>query len=167
MSNDKPIETVLRKRFSRIQILESHTLDNTEECLVLTHNQLLDALDFLKQDPDTRLDLLVDISAIHHTKPPKKSERTTNFAAPYFEVFYLFRSTKLRYRLRVSVVIAEKLASLPTITGAFPSADWLERELFDMFGIFFEGHPDLRRLLLFENFNGHPLRKDYEESFQS
>lgn len=156
MKPDHAIESILRKRFPRIHILAS-TQGPSYERLLIEKQHLIDAMQFLQQDPDTQFDLLVDISAIHHIES----------SGGFFEVFYLLRSTRLRYQLGVSVHVPEMMGSLPTITAVYTSANWLERELWDMFGVFVEGHPDLKRLLLFEGFNGHPLRKDYEESLQS
>jgi len=150
------IESILRKRFPRIHVLAS-TQGPSYERLLIGKEHLIDAMQFLQQDPDTQFDMLVDISAIHHIQSTER----------FFEVFYLVRSTRLRYQLGVSVNVLEVMASLPTITPIYAGANWLERELWDMFGVFVEGHPDLKRLLLFEEFNGHPLRKDYEEPLQS
>lgn len=165
MSLETPVETVLRKRFSRIQIVESLSNEH-EEHLVLRQRHLLDALDFLQKDPDTHLNLLVDISAVHHHESAKGLYANPP-QTPFFEVFYVLRSTRLKYRLRISVFVSEEEPLMPTVTATFPNANWLEREMWDLFGIFIEGHPDMRRLLLPKDFTGHPLRKDYEESFQS
>lgn len=156
MKPEHAIESILRKRFPRISVLES-TLGPSYERLLISQQHLIDAMEFLQQDPDTQFDLLVDISAIHHIESKDR----------FFEVFYLLRSTRLRYQLSVRVNVPEVIGSLPSLTPIYPSANWLERELWDLFGIFVEGHPDLKRLLLFEGFDGHPLRKDYEESLQS
>ncbi len=80
---------------------------------------------------------------------------------PRFEVVYHLASIEHRVRLRVKVRIAGEKASVPTVRTVWPVADWLEREVWDLFGIVFEGHPDLRRLLMPEDWEGHPLRKDY------
>ncbi len=80
--------------------------------------------------------------------------------SPRFDVVYHFLNLVSQERLRVKVPVAEDQA-VPSLVPLFKCADWSEREVFDMFGISFEGHPDLRRLLLWEDFPGHPLRKDY------
>lgn len=149
MSLDKPVETVLRKRFSRIQIVESLT-ENGIERLVLPKRHLVDALLFLQQDPDTQLDFLIDIAATHRRAPQSA-----------FEVCYVLRSTRLHYRVFINVVLPSELPSLPTIVGIYPNANWYEREMWDLFGIYIEGHPDLRRLFMSEAYIGHPLRKDH------
>jgi NADH-quinone oxidoreductase subunit C len=81
--------------------------------------------------------------------------------APRFEVVYHFLSTTQRQRLRLKVRVSEADPSVPTLTGLYASAAFMERECHDMYGIRFEGHPDLRPILLYEGFTGHPLRKDY------
>jgi NADH-quinone oxidoreductase subunit C len=77
-----------------------------------------------------------------------------------FDVIYCLYSVRLKHRLRLKVRAAEGEA-VPTVSGVWPSANWLEREVFDLFGIRFQGHPDLRRILMPEDWQGHPQRKDY------
>jgi NADH-quinone oxidoreductase subunit C len=81
--------------------------------------------------------------------------------APRFDVVYHLYSITHNHRLRLRVPVEQDDASVPTATALWPIANWLEREVWDMFGIRFTGHPDLRRLLMYEEFVGHPLRKDY------
>ena len=153
------LENVLRKRFSRIEILETQTtLD--EERLLIDGRNLVDALRFFKSDPDTQLDMLVDISAIQHVDEKSCIYQKPN-TYPFFEVFYLLRSTKLKYQLRISVEVPETMPSIPTVVSVFKGANWLERELYDMFGVYVEGHPYLRRILTYPSFKGHPLVKSY------
>lgn len=106
-------------------------------------------VDFLRGDATCRFSTLVDITAVDY---PERSKR--------FDVVYHFLSMyqNQRIRLRVSVREDEMVAS---ITSVHPSANWFEREVFDMFGIIFSDHPDLRRLLTDYGFRGHPLRKDF------
>ncbi len=80
--------------------------------------------------------------------------------AKRFDVIYCLYSTTLRHRVRLKVQAGDGEA-VPTVTGVWPSANWLEREVFDLFGIPFEGHPDLRRILMPDDWQGHPQRKDY------
>jgi NADH-quinone oxidoreductase subunit C len=79
---------------------------------------------------------------------------------PRFEVVYILVSIELRHRLRVRVPLPPEDAHIATVTGLWPAANWLEREVWDLFGIAFDGHPDARRLLMPEDWEGHPLRKD-------
>jgi NADH-quinone oxidoreductase subunit C len=80
---------------------------------------------------------------------------------PRFQVVYNLASLERRLRLRVKVLLPGEDAHLPTVSSLWPGANWPEREVFDMFGIVFDGHPDLRRVLMPEDWDGHPLRKDY------
>ena len=104
----------------------------------------------LRDDPDLRLDLLSDLTAVDYLG------RT-----PRFELVYQLVSTTAHHRLRVKVPLDESDLVAPTASGLWKSALWAEREVWDLFGIQFAGHPDLRRILLYPEFEGHPLRKDY------
>jgi NADH-quinone oxidoreductase subunit C len=104
---------------------------------------------FLKQDPNCRFTTLIDITAVDY---PEREQR--------FEVVYHFLSMALNQRIRVKAMVRED-EFVPSIIGSHPSADWYEREVFDMYGVIFSGHPDLRRILTDYGFRGHPLRKDF------
>lgn len=106
-------------------------------------------VEFLKTDRACRFSSLVDITAVDH---PERETR--------FDVVYHFLSMYQNQRIRVKTTVDEG-QMMPSITGVFPAANWFEREVFDMFGIIFKGHPDLRRLLTDYGFRGHPLRKDF------
>jgi len=105
-------------------------------------------LEYLKMEAD--FDYLVDITAVDW---PKRAER--------FDLVYIVYSFARNQRVRIKTQIADG-AEAPTATGVHRTANWLEREAFDMFGIRFAGHPDLRRILMPEDWQGHPLRKDYD-----
>jgi len=120
-----------------------------ELTLTVAPEAIVDFVDFLKTDPACRFSSLVDITAIDH---PERTDR--------FDVVYHFLSMYANHRIRVKVAVAED-AMLPSIIGPYPAANWFEREVFDMFGILFSGHPDLRRILTDYGFRGHPLRKDF------
>jgi NADH-quinone oxidoreductase subunit C len=110
---------------------------------------LHDLLRFCKEDSRFKMNMLLDVVAV-------------DFIAqrPRFEVIYLLYSVELKHRLRVKVRIDDGV-ELPTAVDLWLSADWAEREVWDMFGIRFKGHPNLKRILMFEGFEGHPLRRDY------
>lgn len=103
----------------------------------------------LKSDPEARFSSLVDMTAVDH---PERAAR--------FDVVYHFLSMYKNQRIRVKVAVGETTL-VPSLIPVHPSANWFEREIFDMFGILFSGHPDLRRLLTDYGFRGHPLRKDF------
>jgi NADH-quinone oxidoreductase subunit C len=106
-------------------------------------------VDFLRLDGSCRFSTLVDITAIDH---PDRVER--------FDVVYHFLSMYQNHRIRVKLAVRET-DMVPSIHEIHPSANWFEREVFDMFGILFSGHPDLRRILTDYGFRGYPLRKDF------
>jgi NADH-quinone oxidoreductase subunit C len=83
---------------------------------------------------------------------------------PRFEVVYHLYSVAKNQRVRLKVRVSEGESAVASATSLYPSANWMEREAFDLYGIRFEGHPDLRRILLYEEFEGHPLRKDYPKT---
>ncbi len=85
---------------------------------------------------------------------------------PRFHILYLLRSIKFNTKIELRVPIAGINPILPTLTGVFPNANWYEREVWDMFGVRFEGHPDLRRILMPEDWQGHPLRKDFPLGYE-
>lgn len=120
-----------------------------ELTLEVAHVHLPALVDFLKRDSSCRFSTLIDITAIDY---PERARR--------FDVVYHFLSMYQNQRIRLRAAIREEDV-VPSITGLHPSADWFEREVFDMFGILFSGHPDLRRLLTDYGFRGHPLRKDF------
>ena len=105
---------------------------------------------FLKTDPRLQFDMLVDITAVDYLG-----------RKPRFDLVYHLLSLSRQSRIRVKVRTDEGEPGVASLTGLWGSANWLEREVWDMFGIRFSGHPNLRRILLYEEFEGHPLRKDY------
>ena len=119
--------------------------------LTVTANlaHLKDLVEFLRDDTSCRFSSLVDITAVDLPERPAR-----------FDVVYHFLSMYRNQRIRVKVAVRED-EMVPSITKLHPSADWFEREVFDMFGILFSGHPDLRRILTDYGFRGHPLRKDF------
>jgi NADH-quinone oxidoreductase subunit C len=121
-----------------------------EPVVCVDRASVLDALRTLRDDPDTRFDMLSDLTVVDYLG------RT-----PRFEVVYQLYSLGRNHRLRVKVAVGEDDPAVPSVSGLWKSALWAEREAWDMFGIRFTGHPDLRRILMYPEFEGHPLRKDY------
>lgn len=120
-----------------------------ELAVTCTVSGLLDLVEFLRSDSSCRFSTLVDITAVDY---PARAQR--------FDVVWHFLSMYQNQRIRVKTAIREE-EILPSLIGIHPSANWFEREIFDMFGILFSGHPDLRRILTDYGFRGHPLRKDF------
>ena len=117
--------------------------------LIVPLARLLEVARHLREAPDAAFDMCSDVTA---SDWPPRAER--------FDVIYCLYSTRHRHRVRVKVKAAEN-QPVPSVTGIWRSADWLEREVFDMFGVNFTGHPDRRRILMPDDWQGHPQRKDY------
>ena len=117
--------------------------------LIVPLARLLEVARHLREAPDTAFDMCSDVTA---SDWPSRAER--------FDVIYCLYSTRHRHRVRVKVKAAEN-QPVPSVTGIWLSANWLEREVFDMFGVNFIGHPDRRRILMPDDWQGHPQRKDY------
>jgi NADH-quinone oxidoreductase subunit C len=120
-----------------------------EDTLVVAPESILEICRFLKEDSEMSFDLLVDVTGIHYL------EREYSY-----EVVYHLLSLARRRRLRLRTRLGEA-GEIDSVTSVWRGADWHEREAFDLVGIRFKGHPDLRRILMPEDFEGHPLRKDF------
>ena len=125
-------------------------------------HQLRDVCTFLKDDPRLRFDFLNDITATDWLEPDPKKIAKAGFD-PHLEVVYHLSSfAHPGRRLTLKVVLPRDGAELPSVAALWPTADWHEREAFDLLGVRFAGHPNLVRILLADDWIGHPLRKDYE-----
>lgn len=122
-----------------------------ETTVIIPREQLLNVCQFLKTTRGLDFDFLADLCGFD--RGPEEE--------PRFEVNYHLFSTKTYQRLRLKVFLNEEDANLPTVTGVWRTANWHERETYDLFGVSFDGHPDLRRILLPDDWQGHALRKDF------
>jgi NADH-quinone oxidoreductase subunit C len=113
----------------------------------IDREDLIDVILFIKSNKDTKFRQLIDITVVDY---PEQSQR--------FKIVYLFLSHEFNQRLILSYLINENEV-IPSLTSIFPAANWMEREVFDMYGVNFKDHPDLRRILTDYGFEGHPLRK--------
>jgi NADH-quinone oxidoreductase subunit C len=121
-----------------------------ETTVVVPRQHLLGVAEYLATEPSLRFSFLSDVSAVDRFP-----------LEPRFEVNYHLLSIERRARLRLKVRVHSNDPVVHSVTAVWPGANWHERETFDLFGIQFEGHPDLRRILMPEDWEGHPLRKDY------
>jgi NADH-quinone oxidoreductase subunit C len=135
-------------------VLDTHAYRG-DHTAILIRAALTEALAFCRDDAALRYDMLIDLPAVDYLKYPGRED------GPRFDVIYHLYSVDHNHRLRLKVPVEQDDASVPTASSVWPIANWLEREVWDMYGIRFEGHPDLRRLLMYEEFVGHALRKDY------
>ena len=154
-----------------------------DQPVVVRPEFLLEIARFLKEDPALLMNLLVDVTAVDYSafgkgpapaffassgvavKPSSQIPDEDPWPGPpektRFTVVYHFYSIQHKHRLRLVIPIEETEAALDSLTTLWAAADWLEREVWDMYGIRFNGHPNLKRILMYEEFEGHPLRKDY------
>jgi NADH-quinone oxidoreductase subunit C len=138
----------LKERFT--EAIVATRLFRGEITVTLRRDKLVETATELRDDPDWRFNFLSDITCADML--PRK---------PRFDVVYHLCSVPSGRRLRLKVQVDLDDAVLPTVTGVWPAANWYEREVFDLFGIRFDGHPNLIRILLPEDYDGHPLRRDH------
>lgn len=129
--------------------VESHSFIYDELVIQAKRESICKVLGFLRDDRECGFQMLVDITAVDYPDRPAR-----------FEVVYNLLSLRHNHRIRVKVAVAEE-ELVPTATEIYSAAGWFEREVWDMYGIPFEGHPDLRRILTDYGFDGHPQRKDF------
>ena len=140
---EKIVNSELTSKIKKTSILFDELLIETDE------NELLNVIQFLKSNNKLKFRQLTDIAGVDYPEDEKR-----------FKLIYLLLSheNNLRLKVQINFEVAKKI---PTLTKIFPSANWMEREVFDMYGIEFIDHPDLRRILTDYNFEGFPLRKDF------
>ena len=143
----------LRARFGGA-LVETHA-HRGDHTAVVERADIVAVLRFCRDDAELDFDMLSDLTAVDFLKFPGRED------GPRFEVVYHLYSVARNHRVRLKVTVDEDDPVVPTAVPVWPIANWLEREVWDMFGIRFEGHPDPRRLLMYEEFVGHALRKDY------
>ena len=131
------------------KFVQQYSVYKDELTLYVAPSGVIPTMTFLRDHTFTQFKSLMDVSGADY---PTRSQR--------FEVVYHLLSTRNNARIRVKTY-ADELTPVPSVTGLFRSADWFEREAWDMYGVFFIGHPDLRRILTDYGFEGHPLRKDF------
>jgi len=145
---DHPILVKLRERFTDdVKAVHAWRGDLTAE---VSAARLIEICLWLRDDAALAFDYLVDVTAVDYLG-----------STPRFELVYHMKSLTHGHRLRIKAKVSEDDARIPSVVSVWRGADWLERETWDLYGIRFDGHPDLRRIYLYEEFEGHPLRKDY------
>jgi NADH-quinone oxidoreductase subunit C len=150
----KPLEIVQEKFAS--DIIETHSFRG-DDTVIIRPAALKTVAKFLKTSPDLDFDYLMDLTAVDYL-----FFAGGRIQKPFrFEVVYHFYSLSKNHRFRLKVAVDEKTPEVETLTDLYASANWYEREVWDMYGIKFSGHPNLKRILMYEEFKGHALRKDY------
>jgi NADH-quinone oxidoreductase subunit C len=146
-------------RYTDVSLIRRQFAENIQEIIeaageitvVARREGLVELMTFLRDEPSLRFNFLSDIGGLD----------LGEFASPRFAVAYQLYSLDHNHRLRIKVFLEEDDAHLPTMWSVWKASNWLEREIYDMFGVIFDGHPDLRRILMPADYEGHPLRKDF------
>ena len=129
--------------------IQSSSINNEELLIEINQKDLIDVVQFLKLNENCKFKQLIDIAGVDYPENEKR-----------FELIYLFLSHEKNLRIKILIKFQIK-QMISSLTKIFPSSNWMEREVFDMYGIKFKNHPDLRRILTDYGFKGHPLRKDF------
>ena len=140
---EKKINSELTTKIKKSEIRHDQLYINIDS------EDLIDVTIFIKSNKNTKFRQLIDITAVDY---PEQTQR--------FKIVYLFLSHEFNQRIILSYLISENEV-IPSLTSVYPAANWMEREVFDMYGVKFKDHPDLRRILTDYGFEGHPLRKDF------
>ena len=140
---EKKINSELTTKINKTEIKHNQLYINIDK------DDLVDVILFIKSNQETKFRQLIDITVVDY---PQNNQR--------FEMVYLFLSHEFNQRIILKYLINES-EIIPSLTSIFPSANWMEREVFDMYGVKFKNHPNLRRILTDYGFEGHPLRKDF------
>jgi NADH-quinone oxidoreductase subunit C len=160
------ISAILKQQFG--ERIKSEKLDGPDPFVVIDPSDLVEVCRFLRDEPRLNFAFLNCISGVDYLETDPKKAPKAGFE-PHVEVVYHFQSFTHRHRIVVKVILPRwkddtpgHLPEVPSLTGLYGSANWHEREVYDLSGVWFTGHPDMTRILLSEDWQGHPLRKDYE-----
>lgn len=159
MQIPKPLDpvTTVKEAFPDA-LLDTHTFRD-ETTLVIDPKQIVNVARFMRDTSGLIYNYLSDISSVDYYPDYNRPGR--------FGVAYHLYSMLYNRRIRLKVYLQEDEPVVPSVTVVWPAANWLEREIYDMMGIIFEGHPDLRRILLPDDWDGHPLRRDYPQGYET
>ena len=147
IENLKKLEKLINSELT--SKVKNSLIEHQELLITIDENNLIEILQFLKSNDNCKFKQLIDIAGVDYPENEKR-----------FELVYLFLSHENNTRLKLLIKF-EVNQTINSLTKVFPSANWMEREVFDMYGIKFKNHPDLRRILTDYGFKGHPLRKDF------
>jgi NADH-quinone oxidoreductase subunit C len=133
-------------------VLSTHA-DFGDQTVLLRKEATLEVMRWLRDDPSMLFNFMMDLTVVDYLGKKPHDQR--------FEVVYHLYSLKHNHRIRVKAPVAEDDPTIDSVVSIWKGADWFEREAWDLYGIIFKGHPNLKRILLYEEFVGHPLRKEY------
>ena len=148
----------LTERFEAVDFRPAPLSDRADRravqmCIFVPADRLLEVMRFLRDDPRCRFEQLCDLTCVDYLDYPGATDR--------YAVTYSLLSISRERRMWVKCMVNDPEPVVPSVTSVWKGADWLEREVWDLFGVRFEGHPDLRRIVTWDGFDAHPLRKDY------
>ena len=146
-----PVLEKLRRRFGD-NVVSTHS-DFGDDTALVRRERIVEILIFLRDDPDLRFEFMMDLTGVDYLGEE-----------PRFEVVYHLYSFEKKHRVRIKARIPEEDPVIDSAVSVWPGIDWYEREAYDMYGIRFRNHPNLKRILMYEEFVGHPLRKDYPKA---
>ncbi|MER3404248.1 MAG: NADH-quinone oxidoreductase subunit C [Chloroflexota bacterium] len=146
------VDPVLQRLFERFPDCYPSTFRAADgmPTAVVPREQIVEVCRFLRDEPDLKFEFLCELTCVDW---PERPER--------FELVYILHSYQLVKRVRLKTYAGGVQPAVPSLTAVWPMANWYEREVYDLFGVVFEGHPDLRRILMPEDWEGHPLRRDF------
>ena len=142
-----PLRLLLERLPAAVRATHAHRGDATA---LVDPEQVVDVLGLLRDAPELAFEMLTDVTCVDYLGEE-----------PRFEVVYHLYSVAKNHRVRIKARVGGASPELPSAVSLYASANWMEREVWDLYGVRFRGHPDLRRILLYDGFEGHPLRKDY------
>lgn len=145
------LENLLKEQFGD-KILKSEVIQNQLQ-MEINGKDILEIVTFVKNDERCQFDYLVDIGGVDYLKIPERPER--------FGVIYVLQNMTSYFRFVIRAYVSEENPEISSLTGLYEAANWAEREVYDMYGVEFKNHPDLRRILMPDYYEYHPLRKDY------
>lgn len=147
-SETESLTQILTNTFpNAVQDSHNHRGDET---VLVDATQIIPICQFLRDDDRCKMEMMIDLSAVDYIKE-----------TPRFEVVYHLKSLSLGHRIRVKARVSEEVCAIDSIHELWKAVNWYERECYDMYGIVFKNHPNLKRILTYEEFEGYPLRKDY------
>ena len=157
MSTEQVIQ-VLQERFPGIDfaprpLVATRKVTTDQICVRIPPDRLVEVMTFLRDHERTRFEQLCDLTCVDYLQFPGATDR--------YGVTYSLLSLTHNHRLWAKCFVNDPDPEVPTVTGVWPGANWMEREVYDMYGVRFTGHPDLRRILTWDGFKSYPLRKDY------
>ncbi len=145
---EDPLLQRLRDKFGEA-VVSTHSYRG-DRTAIIDRGSLVATCEWLRDDPQNQFDMLMDVTAVDYLG-----------RRPRFEVVYHLYSIEKNHRARIKVALEEDDVKVASVVSVWSGANWLEREAWDLYGIQFDGHPELKRIYLYEEFEGHPLRKDY------